>query len=316
LPLTVERTTAEAVKKPVNPYETDIVLKTATGDINGTLTFPGEASAVPVVLIIAGSGPTDRDGNSPPVLKNSSNCYKLLADELRKQGVASVRYDKRGIAGSKAAAQKESDLRFENYVSDASGWIDLLSLDKRFSKVIVAGHSEGSLIGIIASKQSKANGFISIAGSGRPAGEILREQFGSLPQEDKDRIFPMLDKLEKGDTIGNVPKELNSFFRPSIQPYLISWFRYDPTAEIKKLKIPVLIIQGDMDIQVSLKDAELLSKANRKATLKIIKNMNHILKDTDIKDKMEQVSKVYTNPDLPLDKIFEDEVVKFVKQVK
>jgi fermentation-respiration switch protein FrsA (DUF1100 family) len=169
---------------------------------------------------------------------------------------------------------------------------------------------------MIASGRAKVNGYISIAGSGRPAGEILREQFGSLPQEDKDRIFPMLDKLEKGDTIGNVPKELNSFFRPSIQPYLISWFRYDPTAEIKKLKIPVLILQGDMDIQVSLKDAELLSKANRKASLKIIKNMNHILKDTDIKDKMEQVSKVYTNPDLPLDKIFEDEVVKFVKQVK
>jgi hypothetical protein len=78
----------------------------------------------------------------------------------------------------------------------------------------------------------------------------------------------------------------------------------------------VLLIQGDMDIQVSLNDAELLAKANRKASLKIIKNMNHILKDTDTKDKMEQVSKVYTNPDLPLDKTFEDEVVKFVGQVR
>lgn len=316
LPLVVARTTIETVKKTVNPYETDIVLKTPTGDINGTLTMPEQSQPVPVVLIIAGSGPTDRDGNSPPILRNNSNCYKMLAEDLRKMGIASVRYDKRGIAGSKAAAQKESDLRFENYVADASAWIARLSLDKHFSKIIVAGHSEGSLIGMIASGQSGVNGFISIAGSGRPAGEILKEQFGSLPKDDKDRIYGMLDKLEKGDTIGNVPKELYAFFRPSLQPYMISWFKYDPAAEIRKLKMPVLIIQGDMDIQVSVNDAELLAKAKRKASLKIIKNMNHILKDTDTKDKMEQVSKVYTDPDLPLDKTFEDEVVKFIGQVR
>jgi hypothetical protein len=126
----------------------------------------------------------------------------------------------------------------------------------------------------------------------------------------------MLDKLKKGDTIANVPNSLQGFFRPGIQPYLISWFKYDPRVEIKKLKIPVLIIQGDMDVQVSVYDAELLSKANPKTELKFIRYMNHVLKDTDTKDKTEQVTKVYTNPDLPLDKIFEDEVVKFIKVVK
>ncbi|MCX6288119.1 MAG: alpha/beta hydrolase [Bacteroidetes bacterium] len=316
LPLILERTKMEVINKPVNPYESDIVLKTVSGDIMGTLTLPDKASGIPVVLIIAGSGPTDRDGNSPPALKNTSNCYKLLAEELRKNGIASVRYDKRGIAGSKSAATKESDLHIENYISDAKGWVELLVKDKRFSKIIVAGHSEGSLIGMIACNQTKANGYISISGSGRPADEILKEQFGTLPQDAKDQIFPLLDKLKKGDTIGNVPADLNSFFRPSLQPYLISWFRYDPQAEIKKLKMPVLIIQGDMDIQVSVFDAELLSKANPKAELKFIRHMNHVLKDTDTKDKMEQVTKVYTNADLPLDKNFEDEVVKFIKTVK
>jgi pimeloyl-ACP methyl ester carboxylesterase len=316
LPLILERDNQAVIIKPADPYETDIVLKTASGDINGTLTLPDKASDIPVVLIIAGSGPTDRDGNSPPALKNKSNCYKLLAEGLRRNCIASVRYDKRGIAGSKAAAKKESDLRFENYTSDAIGWIELLSRDKRFSKIIVAGHSEGSLIGMIACNQARVNGYISIAGSGRPADEILKEQFESFPQEDKSQIFPMLDKLKKGDTIANVPNSLQGFFRPGIQPYLISWFKYDPRVEIKKLKIPVLIIQGDMDVQVSVYDAELLSKANPKTELKFIRYMNHVLKDTDTKDKTEQVTKVYTNPDLPLDKIFEDEVVKFIKVVK
>ena len=314
LPLIVTRYKEEAVIKPVNPYETEIILHTGSGDIYGTLTVPDKVNAIPVVLIIAGSGPTDRDGNSPPVLKNKSNCYKLLADVLRKNGIASVRYDKRGIAGSKAAAKKESELRFENYISDARGWIDFLSKDKRFSKIIVAGHSEGSLIGMIACNQARANAYISISGSGRPADEILKEQFSTLPRESKDQIFHVLDKLKKGDTVGNIPPALNSFFRPGIQPYLISWFKYDPASEIKKLKIPVMIIQGDMDIQVSVEDARILEKADPAAELKIIKGMNHVLKDTDTKDKMEQVTKVYTDPDLPLDKIFEDEVVKFIQK--
>ncbi|MEI7491431.1 MAG: alpha/beta hydrolase [Bacteroidota bacterium] len=316
LPLDLAREKQDGKAAVANPFESDIILKTATGDINGTLTLPLTKEKVPVVLIIAGSGPTDRDGNSPPALMNKSNCYKMLAEELRKNGVASVRYDKRGIAGSAGSALKESDLRLDNYISDAQGWIVMLNGDVRFSKIIVAGHSEGSLIGIVACSQAKAKGFISIAGSGRPANEILREQFSSLPQTEKDRIFPLLDKLQKGDTLANVPSDLNSFFRPSIQPYLISWFRYDPQSEIKKLKIPVMIIQGDMDIQVSLEDAGLLAKADPQSSLKIIKGMNHVLKDTDTKDKAEQITKVYTNPDLPLDKQFGDEVVRFVHSVQ
>ena len=316
LPLVLTRAKQAETGKTANTFETDIVLKTTSGDILGTLTMPGRSSGVPVVLIIAGSGPTDRDGNSPPAMKNRSNCYKLLAEELRKKGIASVRYDKRGIAGSLAAMTKESDLRFENYIADAKAWIENLGQDKRFSKIIVAGHSEGSLIGMIACNQARVNGYVSIAGSGRPAAEIMKEQLCNLPQEVKDRVFLMLDKLNNGDTIADVPNAMYSLFRPGIQPYLISWFRYDPRAEIKKLAVPVMIIQGDMDIQVSVADAALLSKADPKAVLKIISHMNHVLKDTDTKVKNEQVEKVYTNGDLPLDKLFTDEMVKFTRKVK
>ena len=302
--------------EPVNPYESDIILKTAKGDISGTLTLPVNATGSPVVLIIAGSGPTDRDGNSPPALKNSSNCYKLLAEELLKNGIASVRYDKRGIAGSAAAATRERDLSIENYISDAKGWIEMLSKDKRFTKIFVAGHSEGSLIGMIACERVKVNAYVSISGSGRPADEILKEQFASLPQSEKDQIFPILDKLKNGDTVSNLPKSLQSFFRPGIQPYLISWFRYNPQSEIKKLAIPVLILQGDMDIQVSVDDAMLLAKGNEQARVAVIHRMNHVLKDTDTMDKEEQVNKIYMNPDLPVDKMFIDEMVEFIHTAK
>ena len=315
-PLTLGRIKLKSRIEQVNPNESDIILKTATGDIKGTLTLPGNSAGSPVVLIIAGSGPTDRDGNSPPSLKNSSNCYKLLAEELRKNGIASVRYDKRGIAGSQAAAKKESDLSIEIYIADTRGWIDLLSRDKRFSRIIVAGHSEGSLIGMVACEKAVVNGFVSISGSGKPADEILKEQFGGLPQSEKDKIFPILEKLKKGDTVSNVPTSLQAFFRPAIQPYLISWFRYDPCAEIKKLTIPLLIIQGDMDIQIPVDEAELLANANTQARLAVIHKMNHVLKDTDTRDKTEQVNKVYTNPDLPLDKTFTDELVEFIRTAK
>lgn len=253
--------------------ETKITLKTKTGEIFGTLTTPKKFNKIPVALIIAGSGPTDRDGNNP-MMKNNS--LQMLASELSKKGIASLRYDKRGIAESKAAEKTEADLRFDDYVNDAKEWIQLLKEDKRFSKVIVIGHSEGSLIGMLAG--TTANKFISIAGAGQSADRILKEQLGSQPKEIKDISFPMIDSLKNGKTINNVPSMFNSLFRMTVQRYLISWFKYDPQNEIKKLTIPTLIIQGTNDIQVSVEDSKRLSNANPKAELVIINNMNHIFR--------------------------------------
>src|SRR5579872_4850595 len=75
--------------------ESDISLETATGTIYGTLTLPAGNAPVPIVLIVAGSGPTDRDGNSPG-LPGKNDAYKLLAAALAQRGIASIRYDKRG----------------------------------------------------------------------------------------------------------------------------------------------------------------------------------------------------------------------------
>lgn len=176
----------------------------------------------------------------------------------------------------------------------------------------MAGHSEGSLIGMIASeKNDHVSQFISIAGPGRPIDEIIKEQLSTQPQAIKDAAYPMLDKLKKGETVLDVPQSLYSLFRPSVQPYMISWIKYNPQEEIKKLSIPVLIIQGSTDIQVSEKDAQLLAQSQPKAQLKIIENMNHVLKDCNSVDRKIQIP-VYSNPELPLNKNFVTEVVQFI----
>jgi uncharacterized protein len=293
--------------------EVPISLKTSKCEIKGTLTLPAQKQDIPVVLIISGSGPTDRNCNQSKI---KTNAFKYLADTLRKLGIASVRFDKRGIGESFEKDFNEKNMRFDSYVDDVKAWIKLLSKDNRFSKIIIAGHSEGSLIGMLASvNNKKVKGYISIAGPGNSADELLKEQLASLSQDEKDIAYAIIDKLKKGDTIKKVPIKLVSLFRPSIQPYMISWFKYDPKEVIKKINIPILILQGSTDIQVSETDADLLAKANPLAKKIIIQNMNHTLKDCDSKDDQAQIP-AYTNPELPLNKEFTKEIVGFIKDLK
>ncbi len=272
---------------------TKVNLQTPGGTIYGTLTTPVTVNQWPVALIIAGSGPTDRDGNN---VKMKNNSLKILSEELAKQGIASLRYDKRGIAESKDAGKSEADLRFDDYIADAAGWIETLKKDKRFSQVIVIGHSEGSLIGMIAA--AKADKFVSVAGAGRSIDKVLKQQLSAQPKEIQDISFPIIDSLKAGKTVADAPAMLYALFRPSVQPYMISWFRYDPATEIKKLSIPVLIIQGTNDIQVSVEDAKLLSAAKPQAGFILIENMNHIFRIVTGDRQANMVT--YGNPELPI----------------
>ena len=288
--------------------ETNVTLKINIDQLYGTLTVPDEVKKCPVALIIAGSGPTDRNGNNP-MMKNNS--LKMLAEALAKNGIASLRYDKRGIGESKASAVTETSLVFENYTEDAKSWINFLKLDKRFTQLTVIGHSEGSLIGMIAG--AKANKFISIAGAGESADKLLKSQISSKSNKViEDMTFPIIDSLKSGNKVKKVDPMLNSLFRPSIQPYLISWFKYDPQTEIKKLTVPILIIQGNNDLQVPVQDAENLSKANKNAELDIIDKMNHIMKiiDGDKQANMES----YNNETLPISETMTTKIMSFIKK--
>ena len=234
----------------------------------------------------------------------------MLAEDLFENKIASVRYDKRGVAKSADAAINEVDLRFDNFVDDAKAWVDLLKNDSRFSEIIIAGHSEGSLIGMLTSQKSEVSKFISLAGPGSPAGELIREQLNTQPISIKEKALPIIKKLENGKTVEKVPQNMFSLFRTSIQPYMISWFKYDPQKEIKKLDKPILIVQGTTDIQVSTLDAEKLHEGNKKSEKYIIKGMNHILKTVEADRALNLAT--YSNPDLPLADGLTQKVVEFI----
>ena len=294
-----------------------ISLETMTGTLYGTLELPDISAPYPVVLIHPGSGPTDRDGNSAQ-LPGKNDSLKLLAEALAKEGIASVRIDKRGIGESLNATPNEADLRFDTYIDDAAAWLDLLQNGERFSEVIMLGHSEGSLIGTVAAQHAGADGFISLAGPGEPAADTLERQLSvQLPQPLLEESEEVIASLEEGQTVQPLPKGIaavpaigNALFRPSVQPYLISWFQYDPAEEVARLEMPVLIVQGTTDIQVRVEDAELLSAAQPAAELVILEGMNHVLKDAPATRALNLAA--YANPNLPLTDGLVEAITSFI----
>ncbi|HSL69527.1 MAG TPA: alpha/beta fold hydrolase [Longimicrobiales bacterium] len=292
----------------------EITLETPTGVIHGTLLLP-ERLPAPLALIIAGSGPTDRDGNSR-MLPGKNNSLKYLAEGLAKQGIASVRFDKRAIGQSKDAAVSESDLRFDTYVIDAAAWLAKLRKDRRFSTITVVGHSEGSLIGMMAAAREPANAFVSIAGAGRSAGVVLREQLkAGLPAGPLyDEAMRILTELEKGRMVDSISPPLAPMFRPSVQPYVISWLPLDPATLLAKLNLPVLLLQGTTDLQISVADAELLARAQPRARLVIVEGMNHVLKEAP-PDRLQQGA-AYSDPALPVVPRVIDEIARFVQTLR
>ena len=290
------------------------VLETPGGKLYGTLELPAkEGAPYPVVLIISGSGPTDRNGNSA-VIPGANNGLRYLAEGLAAEGIASLRYDKRGVAESKAAGKSEAETRFDDFIEDAVLWGQRLRADKRFSALVVAGHSEGSLIGMVAAQRLGADGYVSVAGAGRRIDTIILEQVKpQLTPEQYTQSEAVFKSLLAGKTVADI-SENDVLFRPSVQPYLISWLKYDPAKEVVKLGVPVLITQGTHDLQVTVEDAKALAAAKPAARLLLVEGMNHTLKDAPADPK--QQGPAYTDPSLPVTPKFLAEVVAFVKGVK
>ena len=217
---------------------------------------------------------------------------------------------RRGAASSEAAPA-EADLRLDDYVQDAASWIRKLATDARFTGVAVLGHSEGSLIGMLALQISPTGAFISVAGTAEKGAAILRRQLQErLAPDLAARNEEILSSLEAGRAADDVPSPLAALYRPSVQPYLISWFRYSPVDEIAKLRVPCLLVQGGTDFQVLAGDAEKLHAANKACSLKVIAGMNHVMK-TAPPDKQKQIAS-YNDPALPLDKELPQALVHFL----
>lgn len=286
-----------------------ISLDTGSGELFGSLLLPKSDTPVPVVLIISGSGPTDRDGNNPEGGRNDS--LKRLAWVLARHNIASVRYDKRGVAASLAATPDERNLSVEAYVADAVAWSHKLAADPRLGPLILLGHSEGALIASLAAPQANAAAVISLSGSARPIDQVLRQQLSNrLPPPLMLRSNELLDSLKAGRLDSNVPAQLQVIFRPSVQPYLISLFRQDPARAFAALQMPALIIQGSNDIQVGADDARQLKAAKPDAELALIVGMNHVMRivPNDVKRQLAS----YKDPNLPLAAELGTRILRFI----
>ncbi|MDT0559277.1 alpha/beta hydrolase [Ichthyenterobacterium sp. W332] len=239
--------------------------------IDGTLVLP-KTKAKSLAIIIAGSGPIDRNGNQN-FLKN--NALKKLAEGLTLNGIATFRYDKR-IVKQIQQGNVDPNIKFDDFVTDAISVVEYFKTSKEFSKIYVLGHSQGSLVGMLSAKD-RADGFISLAGAGQNIGDVIVEQVSKTAPGLAEDSKKVVDILKTGETTDNFPPVLASLFRKDLQPFMINWMSYEPTLLIKDLQIPILLINGTKDLQVSVAEAKLLKAANIKAELAIINDMNHVL---------------------------------------
>ena len=287
-----------------------VSLTTDQGTLHGSLLLPQSDRPLPVALLIAGSGPTDRNGNNPEGGHNDA--LKKLAQVLARNGIASLRYDKRGVAASRSATPDERDLSVERYVADASGWARQLKDDPRFDRVILIGHSEGALIASLAAADSPADALVSIAGPAYPIGQVLDMQLAMrLPPALLAESRHILANLIRGTLQPEVPEALQVVYRPSVQPYLISLLRQNPAANFAALQIPALIVQGTHDAQVSPDNAEVLKQAKPDAQLALIPGMNHVMRITPAPWNEQLAS--YDDPQLPLARALGERIVAFIR---
>jgi pimeloyl-ACP methyl ester carboxylesterase len=268
-----------AATTAAGPAGVEVSVPGPQGPLAGTLLDPGKNA--PAVLIIPGSGPTDRDGNNPLGVKGGP--YRQLAEALAAKGVATLRVDKRGMFGSKAAIADVGTTTIADYAADAHAWVDMLRKRTGRSCVWILGHSEGSLVALRAAQDpSGICGLILLAGAGRPEGEAMRAQLRQNPANAS--ILPQaeaaIDQLEAGKRVSaeSLPAPLQRVFADRVQSFLIDSFAYDPARLIAAVKLPVLIVQGDHDLQIMVADAELLERGQPAATLTLLPGVNHMLK--------------------------------------
>lgn len=292
--------TTNAAAETTEPKWTEREVTIGEGDqqLYGSLILPGPwKDEFDAVFFISGSGPTDRDSNQAGM---KTDAIKKMALALAEEGIASLRVDKRFSGKSYHEGWKEEDIRFETFVEDGLQWLALLRSHASVKRTFIIGHSEGALVGLLIARRGQVDGYVSLAGIGERASDTIRRQLRDGPSGESVAAWaePTLEKLENGELDPSPHPVLAQFFRASVQPYLISWFRYDPAVEIKTAPGRTMIVQGTTDIQVRVEDARLLAAARPDATLTIIEGMNHVLRVAPAERAANQAT--YFEPDLPL----------------
>lgn len=293
------------------PVTTAVTAPGPQGELAGTMIDGGKDA--PLVLIIPGSGPTDRDGNNSI---GQSGSYRLLADALGTQGISTVRIDKRGMFGSKAAAADANKVTIADYVTDVRSWVGKLRGGDAGRCVWLLGHSEGALVALAAAQNADGIcGVVSVSGSGRRLGDTIRAQLRANPAN-APLLAPamsILDRLEKGTRVpeSDVPAPLAPLFRADVQDYLIDLLAQEPQKLAGALTVPLLVVQGETDLQTSVEDAKLLTAAQPKARLAIVPGVNHVLKVAPA-DRAANIA-AYRDAALPVAPAVVSAIAEFVK---
>jgi hypothetical protein len=246
----------------------------------GSFLRPVNRNNYPAVLILPESG-SDRNGNDADH-EVKPDTYQELARALVARGIASVRIDKRGVGDSVKASAREDDLRFETYVDDAVTWIKFLQAQPHVGCVAVFGHSESALVAALAAKKVKVCAIIEASGASKPFAAVLAGQLktafdaGKFTKDDYDQATRVLDQLAAGKPVPDPPKKLDSLFRKSVQPYLISWLNLNPVDALKT-STPVLILQGSSDFQLNADDPRRLSTGPKNVRVVMVSGADHDL---------------------------------------
>ncbi len=286
-------------------------VRVAGGWLYGTRLVPEGARRAPLVILLAGSGPIDRNGNGGGALPNT---LRLLAEGLAQRGVGALSYDRRGVGASAAAQPSELDYRFSMLVDDAGAWVRHVRDTGQYGPVVLAGHSEGALVAILAAQASPVDAVVSLAGPGRPYWQVIRDQLrrNITPAQESTLVHAqsVLDRLARGEVPDSVSPELNTSFRSSLLPYLASFYPLDPAVELKRLRVPVLVVQGTTDLQVEDAEAEMLAGSTPGVRVLHVDGMNHALKLAS-PGRFQQYA-TYTNPRMPVVPLVLDSVAAFV----
>jgi pimeloyl-ACP methyl ester carboxylesterase len=296
------------------PVERAVTAPGPGAALAGTMVDAGKGT--PIILIIPGSGPTDRDGNNPLGVK--AGTYRLLAEALAREGVSTVRTDKRGMFGSKRAVADASRVSIADYAADSRAWVSSIRRSTAAKCVWLLGHSEGGLVALAAAQPPKAIcGVITVAAVGRKIGTVLRQQLAANPANAPylAAAYDAIESLEAGKRVdvASLPQPLRKLFAEDVQTLLMDLFAENPAALAAKLRVPLLIVQGDRDIQVTVEDARELAAAQPKAALAVLPGVNHVLKVPRGDDRAANL-KAYADPTLPIAASAVEAIANFVKR--
>src|ERR1700733_5776780 len=279
--------------------------KIRVGAIDAVLTTPPDVERPPIALLIAGSGSTDHDGNGPQVKPAT---LKKLSEQLVARKIATLRYDKRGAGGWKPEYGRPEDFRFPQFVDDATALVNYLRGSRKFSRVVLAGHSEGGLVAILTARRVPVDRLVLLVTAARRQGDLVKAQLEKkLPPDKLEPIVKAIDAIMAGQIVAPPPRGLA--IAPSMQPGIASAFAEDPIPPLKLIDQPTLIIGGGRDLQMARLDFAALSAASPVVKTLWLPESNHVLLDVTVdSDNMA----AYNQSERALDSELVDSVAAFI----